>query len=125
MNLNWNPTQPRRRSRAALAQSGKERGFSLLELLVVLLLLSVLMGAVFRQISQVQARATSEQSRVDALNNGADAAVEIHAINARAVAVHSDLPPDSMYGEVNGAIARKGFGFEQENQALSQYISGH
>jgi prepilin-type N-terminal cleavage/methylation domain-containing protein len=40
-------------------------GFSLIELMVVLLLLSVLMGAVFRQINQVQARAKTEQSRTD------------------------------------------------------------
>ncbi len=43
----------------------RQRGFSLIELMVVLLLLSVLMGAVFRQISQVQARAGTEQSRLD------------------------------------------------------------
>jgi prepilin-type N-terminal cleavage/methylation domain-containing protein len=42
-----------------------EQGFSLMELMVVLLLLSVLMGSVFRQINQMQARAHTEQSRSD------------------------------------------------------------
>ncbi len=48
-----------------LHKSYSQRGFSLIELMVVLLLLSVLMGAVFRQVSQVQARARNEQNRTD------------------------------------------------------------
>jgi prepilin-type N-terminal cleavage/methylation domain-containing protein len=51
--------------RVPLYKSSSQRGFSLIELMVVLLLLSVLMGAVFRQISQVQARVNTEQSRAD------------------------------------------------------------
>jgi prepilin-type N-terminal cleavage/methylation domain-containing protein len=41
------------------------RGFSLLELLVVVLLMSILMGAVLDQIGQVQQRARGEQVKVD------------------------------------------------------------
>jgi prepilin-type N-terminal cleavage/methylation domain-containing protein len=49
----------------SLHKSPSERGFSLIELMVVLLLLSVLMGAVFRQVSQMQARVHTEESRSD------------------------------------------------------------
>ena len=43
----------------------QQRGFSLLELMVVLLVLSVMMAAVFQQIRLVQQRSTAEQSKVD------------------------------------------------------------
>ncbi|MGE0406871.1 MAG: prepilin-type N-terminal cleavage/methylation domain-containing protein [Candidatus Korobacteraceae bacterium] len=48
-----------------LSAKSSQHGFTLIELMVVLLLLSVLMGAVFSQVSQIQARANTEQSRTD------------------------------------------------------------
>jgi|SRR4051812_24125091 len=53
-----------RKSRTASVR-GRQRGFSLLELMIVLLVLSVLMGTVFQQISLVQQRNSAEQSKVD------------------------------------------------------------
>lgn len=48
----------------------RQLGFSLIELMVVLLILSVMMGAVFAQISLVQQRNSVEQSRVDIFEEG-------------------------------------------------------
>jgi prepilin-type N-terminal cleavage/methylation domain-containing protein len=42
-----------------------EAGFSLLELMIVLLVLSVMMGAVFSQIRNVQVRSSAEQTKLD------------------------------------------------------------
>src|SRR5512146_2880259 len=42
-----------------------QRGFSLLELMIVLLILSIIMGAVMQQISTVQQRSSSEQTKMD------------------------------------------------------------
>jgi prepilin-type N-terminal cleavage/methylation domain-containing protein len=42
-----------------------QRGFSLLELMVVLLILTVMMGSVFSQIRNVQARSAAEQTKLD------------------------------------------------------------
>lgn len=43
----------------------RQKGFSLLELMIVLLVLSVMMGAVFQQIALVQQRASAEQTKLD------------------------------------------------------------
>ena len=42
-----------------------QQGFSLLELMVVLLVLTVMMGSVFSQIRNVQVRSTAEQTKLD------------------------------------------------------------
>src|SRR5438270_11795051 len=44
-----------------------EKGFSLIELMIVILLLSVIMGSVFSQIDLVQKRFRTEQNRLDIL----------------------------------------------------------
>src|SRR2546428_13730438 len=46
-------------------ESFAQLGFSLLELMIVVLILSVITGAVFSQISLVQQRARTEQSKLD------------------------------------------------------------
>src|SRR2546426_1560874 len=46
-------------------ESFAQLGFSLLELMIVVLILSVITGAVFSQISMVQQRARTEQSKLD------------------------------------------------------------
>lgn len=46
-------------------QRGRQSGFSLLELMVVLLILTVMMGSVFSQIRNVQARSAAEQTKLD------------------------------------------------------------
>src|SRR6266849_2782462 len=46
-------------------ESSAQVGFSLLELMIVVLILSVITGAVFSQISLVQQRARTEQSKLD------------------------------------------------------------
>ncbi len=43
----------------------RQSGFSLLELMVVLLILTIMMGAVFSQIRNVQARSAAEQTKLD------------------------------------------------------------
>ncbi len=43
----------------------KQRGFSLIELMVVLLILSVIMAAVMQQIANVQQRSSAEQTKMD------------------------------------------------------------
>ena len=43
----------------------RQYGFSLLELMMVLLILSIMMGSVFTQISLVQARSSAEQTKLD------------------------------------------------------------
>lgn len=42
-----------------------QRGFSMIELLIVLLILSVITAAIFKQIDQVQQRASTEQAKLD------------------------------------------------------------
>jgi prepilin-type N-terminal cleavage/methylation domain-containing protein len=42
-------------------------GFSLIELMVVILLLTIIMGAIFQQIASVQQRSASEQNKLDLL----------------------------------------------------------
>lgn len=42
-----------------------QRGFSLLELMIVLLVLSIMMGAIFQQVANVQKRSAAEQVKLD------------------------------------------------------------
>ena len=49
----------------SLARNASESGFSLLELMMVLLILSIMMGTVFSQIRNVQARSAAEQTKLD------------------------------------------------------------
>jgi len=42
-----------------------QRGFSLIELMIVVLLLSVIMAAIFQQINEVQQRAAAEETKLD------------------------------------------------------------
>src|SRR5512146_1738365 len=44
-----------------------QSGFSLIELMVVILLLTIVMGAIFQQIASVQQRSASEQNKLDLL----------------------------------------------------------
>jgi prepilin-type N-terminal cleavage/methylation domain-containing protein len=53
-----------RESRASSVRD-RQHGFSLLELMIVLLVLSVMMGTVFQQINLVQQRNAAEQSKID------------------------------------------------------------
>jgi prepilin-type N-terminal cleavage/methylation domain-containing protein len=48
-----------------MRNSNRQAGFSLIEMMIVLLVLSVMMGAVFSQIRLVQARSSSEQTKLD------------------------------------------------------------
>lgn len=48
----------------------RQIGFSLLELMVVLLILTIMMGAVFQQINLVQQRNANEQAKVDIFEEG-------------------------------------------------------
>src|SRR5438477_10666716 len=47
------------------ARTGVQAGFSLIELMIVILLLSVIMGAVFGQVDLVQKRFRTEQNKLD------------------------------------------------------------
>jgi prepilin-type N-terminal cleavage/methylation domain-containing protein len=47
------------------ASRRSQRGFSLIELLIVILILTVIMGAIFNQIELVQQRAVTEQAKLD------------------------------------------------------------
>jgi prepilin-type N-terminal cleavage/methylation domain-containing protein len=47
-------------------------GFTLIELMVVVLILTIMMGVVFRQVDLVQKRARTEQSKLDAFQQGRD-----------------------------------------------------
>ena len=47
------------------ANTGAQAGFSLIELMIVILLLSVIMGAVFGQVDLVQKRFRTEQNKLD------------------------------------------------------------
>ena len=47
------------------SSSRPQAGFSLIEMMIVILVLSILMGAVFQQIANVQKRASTEQNKVD------------------------------------------------------------
>ena len=49
----------------SINRKAAQQGFSLLELMIVLLVLSVMMGAVFSQIRLVQIRSTAEQTKLD------------------------------------------------------------
>lgn len=49
----------------ATRTSARQRGFSLIELMIVLLVLSIMMAAVFQQIMLVQQRSSAEQSKAD------------------------------------------------------------
>src|SRR5713226_6804976 len=53
-------------------ESFAQLGFSLLELMIVVLILSVITGAVFSQISLVQQRARTEQSKLDMFQEARD-----------------------------------------------------
>lgn len=48
-----------------VSASKSERGFSLLEVLIVVLVLSIMMGAIFQQIANVQKRSAAEQVKLD------------------------------------------------------------
>ena len=48
-----------------MTQRKRQAGFSLIELMIVLLVMTVMMGAVFSQIRLVQARSASEQTKLD------------------------------------------------------------
>lgn len=48
-----------------MKKRNRQAGFSLIELLIVLLVMTVMMGAVFSQIRLVQARSSSEQTKLD------------------------------------------------------------
>ena len=54
-----------RQSPGASWKRDRQYGFSLLELMVVLLVLSVMMGTVFQQINLVQQRNAAEQNKID------------------------------------------------------------
>lgn len=45
----------------------RQAGFSLIELMVVILLLTIVMGAIFQQVASVQQRSASEQNKLDML----------------------------------------------------------
>ncbi len=49
----------------SLARGKGHNGFSMIELLIVLLILSLITAAIFKQIDQVQQRAATEQSKLD------------------------------------------------------------
>jgi prepilin-type N-terminal cleavage/methylation domain-containing protein len=51
--------------RKAMQTRKHDAGFSLLELMMVLLIMSIMMGSVFTQISLVQARSSAEQIKLD------------------------------------------------------------
>jgi prepilin-type N-terminal cleavage/methylation domain-containing protein len=59
-------TQPTRRS------NPHPRGFSLIELMIVMVIMSVIVGAVMRQISLMQQRSRGEQSKVDIFQESRD-----------------------------------------------------
>jgi prepilin-type N-terminal cleavage/methylation domain-containing protein len=50
----------------------KSRGFSLMELLVVMLLMSIIVGAVVEQIAMIQQRSRTEQAKVDIFQESRD-----------------------------------------------------
>lgn len=50
----------------------KDRGFTLLELLVVVLILSIVLGAVFSQMSTAQQRLTTEETKLDDFQQARD-----------------------------------------------------
>ncbi len=50
----------------------RQAGFSLLELMVVILLLTIISGAIFRQIATVQQRSSAEQTKLDMLQESRD-----------------------------------------------------
>ena len=52
------------RNRRTIRQA-RQRGFSLIELMIVLLILTIMMGAIFQQINLVQQRNTSEAAKLD------------------------------------------------------------
>ncbi len=52
-------------SRYSTRRLAAQRGFSMIELLIVLLILSVITAAIFKQIDQVQQRSATEQSKLD------------------------------------------------------------
>ena len=49
--------------------SASERGFSLIELMVVVAILTLVMGVVFAAIANVQKRYRTEEGRVDTMQN--------------------------------------------------------
>src|SRR3954466_11727683 len=54
-----------KRSRRTTKIGAAQAGFSLIELMIVILLLSVIMGSVFSQIDLVQKRFRTEQNKLD------------------------------------------------------------
>ncbi len=62
-----------------IQQSGRSsRGFSLIELMLVLVIISVVMGAVLTQVQVVQQRAVAEQGKVDNLQQARDFADQVY-----------------------------------------------
>lgn len=59
-------------TRSQLTSASRQRGFSLIELLVVIAILSIVVGAIFTQIDQVQQRSVSEQSKLDEFQEARD-----------------------------------------------------
>lgn len=47
----------------------RQRGFSLIELMIVMLILTIIMGAIFQQLDMVQRRYRSEQNKLDLFQN--------------------------------------------------------
>jgi len=50
----------------------RSRGFTLIELMVVVLILTIMMGVVFQQVDVIQKRARTEQSKLDAFQSARD-----------------------------------------------------
>ncbi len=62
----------RAQGRIHLRRCRAQAGFTLLELLVVVLILTVMLGVVFQQVDLVQKRSRAEQSKIDAFEQARD-----------------------------------------------------
>lgn len=63
--------------RICQTQQSSARGFSLIELMVVVVMITLVLGAVLAQVKQVQQRATAEQGRVDDFQQARDFTAQI------------------------------------------------
>jgi prepilin-type N-terminal cleavage/methylation domain-containing protein len=52
-----------------MTKKNRQRGFSLIELMIVMLILTIIMGAIFQQLDMVQRRYRSEQNKLDLFQN--------------------------------------------------------
>jgi prepilin-type N-terminal cleavage/methylation domain-containing protein len=59
-------------NRLQIARAAKVRGFSLLELMIVLVILSLIAGAVFSQMGQAQTRLAAEETKLDDFGQARD-----------------------------------------------------